>query len=224
MLILYYILGLLLFLFLLTLLPVRAVIHFHESFVLELRYLFLRIPIIPGDEQPLEEEEEEESGEDESSPAKRVKSTLSKKGLSGFLQGFTELLRLLQKAAGGILKRLRLRRFDLYLCLAGKNDPAGSAVRYGQVAGGIYAACGGLFCLLPCRRKGVSVDLNYTAEKAVINFTAELSIVPLFAIKEAVVFLIRGLFYLKKWSGKSQGPDQEHSDRNPKKRKEVQHE
>ena len=69
MLILYYFLGLLLFLLLLTLVPVQAVIRFQEGFALELRYLFLRFPIIPGDEQPLEDAEEKEE-EKEEEPAK----------------------------------------------------------------------------------------------------------------------------------------------------------
>lgn len=226
MLVLYYILGLLLFLFLLTLLPVRAVVHFRESFTLELRYLFLRFPIVPGDE-PLEEEEEEnveETPEKKRSPAEQFRSGLQEKGLSGFLQGLTELLRLVKKAVKGIFKRLRLRRFDLYLCLAGVNDPAGAAVRYGQVSAGIYAACGGLFSLTPCRHKGVTVDLDYAAQENLIDFTAEVSIVPLFAIKEAVVLLARGLLQLKKWAGKPKHTSPGRSKQKPANRKEVQHE
>lgn len=210
MLILYYILGLLLFLFFLTWIPVRAVVRFRESFQVELRYLFLRIPLVPGD-GPLEEEEEEEQGEEaereepseeKASLAKRLQSVLSEKGLNGFLQGLAELLGLVKKALGGVFRRLRLRRFDLYLCLAGVDDPAGAAVRYGQVAAGIYGACGGLFSMMPCRRKGVSVDLNYTAQENIIDFSAEVSIVPLFVIKEAVVLLARGLLQLRKWAGR----------------------
>lgn len=204
MLILYYILGLLLFLFFLTWVPVRAVVRFRESFQVELRYLFLRIPLVPGDE-PLEEEEEAEGEEpsgEKASLAKRLQSVLREKGLSGFLQGLAELLGLVKKALGGVFRRLRLRRFDLYLCLAGADDPAGAAVRYGQVAAGIYGACGGLFSRMPCRRKGVSIDLNYSAQENIIDFSAEVSIVPLFVIKEAVVLLARGLLQLKKWAGK----------------------
>ena len=225
MLILYYFLGLLLFLLLLTLVPVRAVIRFQEGFALELRYLFLRVPIIPGDEQPLEdgeekeEEKEEEPAKEKKSPAKQIKSVLGEKGLSGFLQGLGELLRLVKKAVGGIFKKLKLRHFDLYLCLAGVNDPAGAAVRYGQIAAGVYGACGGLFSLAPCRHKGVTVDLNYAAEENVIDFTAELSIVPLFVIKEVLVLLVRGLLQLKKLMGKPKHAGPRTSKQKPAKQK-----
>lgn len=201
---LYIVGGLLLFLFVLTLLPVRATVEFREEFSLEVRYLFLRFPILPAKEGP-EEESPPEPGPEETSPKKdkpglldRVKAALKREGLAGFLQGLGELIRLLLEAVGGLLKGLRLKRFDLYLCLAGGQDAAAAAVRYGQVAAGVYGACGGLFALMPCKRKGVTVDLDYAAADNTVSFSAVLSIRPASVLKQALILFFRGLKPLRK--------------------------
>lgn len=197
--------GLLLLLLLLSLIPVRAAVRFQEEFSLEVRYLFLRIPILPGKEEaePEPEPEPEEKPEEPEAEKKpgildRVKAALKREGLVGFLQGLGELIKLLFQAVGGVLKGLRLKRFDLYLCLGGAGDAAAAAILYGQVSGGVYAACGGLFTLMPCKKKGITVDLNYDTEEAKVDFSMELSILPIFALKEGLVLLLKGLRPLRK--------------------------
>ncbi len=204
MIVVYILGGLLFLLLLLALLPVRVQVEFRGGFALELRYLFLRIPILPGEEGPEEEPEPEPEAPEE--PRKkegggfpaRVKAALKREGLAGFLQGLGELARLLEEAVEGVLRGLRLRRFDLYLCLGGAGGAAAAAVRYGQVAAGLYAVCGGLFSLMPCRRKGVTVDLDYGAPADVVAFSAQISIRPAVVAREAVVLFFRGLRPLRK--------------------------
>lgn len=196
--------GLILLLLLLTLIPVRAELQFHGEFTLVVKYLFLRIPLLPG--KPGEETEEEPQEDKPEEPGKpsaldRVKASLKREGLGGFLQALGELIKLLGRASAGILKRLKLRRFDLYLCVAGAQDPAAGAVLYGKVAAGVYSACGGLFTLLPCKRKGVTVDLDYGLWESRVDFSAELSIRPIFAIWEGLRLTIKSLKPLKKILG-----------------------
>ena len=196
-------LGLLLLLALLALIPVRARLGFREEFSLELRYLFLRFPLLPGEEEPEEPEEEPEKpekpeGEKKPGLVDRAKAALKREGFAGFLQALGELLGVLAEASAGIVKRIRLRRFDLYLCVAGGEDAAAAAIRYGQVSAGVYAACGWLFGLLPCERKGVTVDLDYDGLENRVDFSAELSIRPIYVIKEALAALVKSRKPLKK--------------------------
>lgn len=196
--------GLILLLLLLTLIPVRAELRFQGEFTLVAKYLFLRIPLLPG--KPGEETEEEPQEEKPEEPGKpsaldRVKASLKREGLGGFLQALGELIKLLGRASAGILKRLKLRRFDLYLCVAGAGDAAAGAVLYGKVAAGVYSACGGLFTLMPCKRKGVTVDLGYELWESRVDFSAELSIRPIFAIWEGLRLTIKSLKPLKKILG-----------------------
>ena len=199
--VLYILGGILLLLVLVTLIPARVRLEFREAFSSELGILFFHIPLFPGEGagEP-EPEKEEKQEEEEKKPKKlgenRLKAALKREGFQGFLQSLGELIGLAGRAGARVLKRLRLREFDLYLCLAGKENAAASAVLYGRLSAGVYSACGGLFTLMPCRHKGVTVDLDYSAQKSRVVFSAELSLRPFFVLKELLVFFLKSLWPL----------------------------
>lgn len=184
--------GILLFLFLLTLFPLRAELGFQQEFSLTLRYLFLRFHLLPENEtEPKSDEPKEEQAEAEKKLD--LKKSLKRQGLSGFLETLFELIKVVAHSAGTLLSHLKLRNFDLYLCLGGAADAADAAIQYGQVSGAVYSACGLLFGLTGCKKKAVSVDLDYDVEENRVEFSAKLSILPLFLIKEGISLLIHGL-------------------------------
>ena len=49
---------------------------------------------------------------------------------------------------------------------------------------------------MPCRHKGVTVDLDYSAQKSRVVFSAELSLRPFFVLKELLVFFLKSLWPL----------------------------
>lgn len=202
MLALYIIGGILLFLFVLTLIPVRVEVAFREEFELVVRYAFLRFPVLPGKPQP--EEPPPPAPEPESpqkpgpTPLDRIKRALKREGFWGFLQSLADFIQAALQASGRMLSHLHLRRFDLYLCLAGAYDAADAAVRYGQLSAGVYGACGVLFSVMPCKKKGVTVDLDYSAAENAVDFTAALSLRPLFALHAALRILWHALPILRK--------------------------
>lgn len=196
MLALYILGGILAFLFVLLLIPVWAQVSFSEAFQLTIGYGPLRIPI------PLEGEEEEGVPPPQEGPAppekkegiSRLKRALKREGFWGFLQSLADFV----GAAGKLLGHFKLKRFDLYLCLAGAYDAADVAVRYGQLSAGVYGACGLLFSLMPCKKKGVTVDLDYSAAENKVSFEAALSIRPLFVLTAGLRILAAGLPLLRK--------------------------
>lgn len=200
MLALYIIGGVLLFLFLLTLIPLRFQVGFREEFSLVLGYGFLRIPVLPGKEKPEEQKPEPPPKEEKEGPSAmdRLKRALKREGFWGFLQALAEFVGEAAKASGRMLRHLKLKQFDLYLQVGGGADAAEGAVRYGQVSAGVYGACGVLFTLLPCKEKGVSVDLDYSTLDNLVDFSANLSLRPLFILKAAVSILWSALPLLKK--------------------------
>lgn len=201
---LYFLGAALLLLFLLSLFPVKASLEFETEFALTIRYLFLRLPVLPAKEEVQEPEpEEEEKQEEPAEPAKpgvvqRIKAALKREGFAGFLEALGELIRLACGATAGIVRRIKLRRFDLYLSVAGADDAAAGALLYGKVSAGVYGACGGLFTLLSCSKKGVTVDLDYNSRENLVKFSAELSIRPFWAIKEVLALFFKGLRPLKR--------------------------
>ena len=188
--------GVLLFLFLLTLFPLRIHVGFEQEFSLTLRYLFLRFHLAPGKEGPEPEKaEQEEKTEEEKKTEKKIdiKRILKRQGVSGFLKSLFELVKLAATDTKRLLSHLKLRKFDLYLCLAGAEDAAEAAIQYGQVSGAVYPACNLLFKLMRCKKGAVSVDLNYQREESMVVFSSVLSILPIFLLREGISLLIHGL-------------------------------
>ena len=89
--------GLLLLVLLLTLIPVRAELRFKGKFELAVKYLFFRVPLLPGEpkEEPEEPEEKEEKPKDKPGFIGKIKAALKREGLGGFLQALGELIKLL---------------------------------------------------------------------------------------------------------------------------------
>lgn len=200
MLVLYIIGGVLAFLFLLALIPVRLELAFREGFSLVVGYAFLRIPVLPGKgkpegPKPPPPKEEKEGG---LTPVDRLKRALKREGFWGFLHALADFAGEAAKASSRMLRHLKLKKFDLYLQVGGGADAAEGAVRYGQIAAGVYSACGGLFTLLPCKEKGVSVGLDYSSLENIVDFSACLSLRPLFALKAGASVLWHALPLLKK--------------------------
>ena len=190
--------GVLLFLFLLTLFPLRIHVGFEQEFTLPLRYLFLRFRLAPGKEEPEPEKKKpkkkkETTEESEKEKKIDIKLMLKRQGVSGFLQSLFELVKLVATDTKRLLSHLKLRRFDLYLCLAGAEDAAEAAIQYGQVSGAVYSACSVLFKLMRCKKGAVSVDLDYQSEESTVVFTGVLSILPIFLLREGISLLIHGL-------------------------------
>ncbi len=200
---LFIVLGVLLFLFLLLLCPVSFDVGFRQEFSLTLRYLFLRIRLLPGKEKPKEEKKEEPSKKKKEGEGslEKLKAILHSMGFSGFLDSLFQLARMAANTGKNIIASMKWRRFDLYLCVGGKEDAAAAATLYGQLSGAVYSACGVLFGMTNCKRKAVTVDLDYSAPENLVDFSARVSVRPLSVLKEGLSLLIKGFPVLRKLLG-----------------------
>jgi hypothetical protein len=184
--------------------PVRLEVTFREEFTLSVRYLFFRFPLFPGEgqeeqEAPVHEETASQEGEpSKPSLGQKLRVILRREGLQGFLQTLKELSQEVGNASRKLLKQVRLKRFDLYICLGGEEDAAAAAVEYGQVCGIAYTACGIVFGLLPCRKKSVLVDLDYSSREDRVDFSGAVSIRVLFLLLQGLILLYRALPFFRK--------------------------
>lgn len=206
------VLGVLLFLLLLLLCPLRIEVSFQEQFSLTLRYLFLKFRILPGKEKEPEPEEPPEEESEEKTGLQTIKRLLKQEGFTGFLKALFELVKIIASSTKKIIWGTRLKSFDLYLCLGGAGDAAEAAVQYGKLSGAVYAACGFLFGLTGCKKKSVTVDLDYQAEENKVVFFGKISILPLLLLKEAVVLLVKSLPFIKKFMGAGKSPSKKKGD------------
>ena len=187
----------------LLLAPVRLQVDFQKEFSAQVRYLFLRFPLVsagkegeaPSMQGPPAEEEPPPSG---SGLGRKLRAMLRRQGLRGFLRSLQELALAAEHTAKSLLRKIRLKRFDLYICLGGEEDAAAAAILYGQVCGAAYSACGILWELFPCRRRSVSVDLDYRSRDHRVEFFAEATIPLLFLLREGLILLYKALPFFKK--------------------------
>lgn len=197
MIVLWILLGLLAAVFLLLLVPVHADVRYREKLELDVRYLFLRRTLLPAPEEPQAEKAEAPSKEKKLEAQKRKKNPMLEKlarfkeaeGLSGLLHLAGDFLRLTGTSAAKIIRRLKIRDFDLYV-LTGDEDAAAAAILYGQACAVVYPAAEALFTLAKCRRRRVSVDLDYAVKTPAVQLAADVSIRPLFALFYGLQYLI----------------------------------
>ncbi len=197
--------SILLVLLAVLLLPVRVELSFQNEFELTLRYGFLSIPLVTGEagQKPKQEkkpkkpkkEKTKKKEPDPNAPSglDKFRDLLKRKGVGGFLSALVEAVELLAKCSKRLLSKLRLKRFDLYLCVAGGVDAAAGATLYGQMSAAVYTACGVLFTLLPCPKPGVTVDLDYQAQESAVDFHCTLSMQPLYAVREVFAIVFGGI-------------------------------
>ncbi len=188
--------GILLVLLLLLVCPLRLEVSFEEEFTLTLRYLFLKFRLLPAREKPEKPEKKKkkpkkEPGPEES-PVDKLKEIFKRTGVRGLVSALTDLAKLAVGSLKRVFRHLRFKAFDLYLCVGGAKDAAEAAVRYGEFSGAVYTAVGVFFGLKPCKKLGVTVDLDYAREEAVAVFSAKVSILPLFLAREGVSLFFRG--------------------------------
>lgn len=197
MIVLWILLGFLAVVFLLLLVPVHADVRYREKLELDVRYLFLRRTLLPAPEEPQAEKAEAPSKEKKLEAQKQKKNPMLEKlarfkeaeGLSGLLHLAGDFLRLTGTSAAKIIRRLKIRDFDLYV-LTGDEDAAAAAILYGQACAVVYPAAEALFTLTKCRRRRVSVDLDYAVKTPAVQLAADVSIRPLFALFYGLQYLI----------------------------------
>ncbi|MGN0478839.1 MAG: hypothetical protein ACI4GO_05365 [Hominenteromicrobium sp.] len=196
---LWILLGILLLLFLLLLVPVRADVTYRDAVTLDVRYLFLKFRILPAPEKPEagkkpepEKKQEEKTGEKKpNAAAEKVKRFLKAEGFSGFMQLVGGFLKLTATQAVRLIRKVRLRNFDLYVMTGGENA-AEAAILYGRACALVYSAAEALFTLTKCgkRRRRVSVDLDYSVKTPYVQLEASVSIRPLFVLQYGLQYLI----------------------------------
>lgn len=199
------VLGVLLFLFILLLIPLRLSVWYDLEMTVFVRYLFLKWQLVPEPEKkPKKEKKTAKAPEHKKEPAKprslldKVKDVLRAEGFQGFMRLVKDFLQMTGGTLKELLKRASLRHFDLYV-MTGGEDAAEAAILYGQTSAAVYAAAEVLFTLTKCRDRRVTVDLDYSIKSPYVKLAAEGGIRPLFLLYFGVKYLLRAFPILKRF-------------------------
>ena len=203
---LYIILGILLLLFLITLIRVQVFFSYTEDVALTLKVLFVKIKLLPAKkkektpkkEKPKEKKPEPKKPEKEKKEKKKKPSYLSKlkekKGLSGLLSLFTSAARIAGGLLKGIFSHIVIKKMDVGITLSGE-DAASVAVNYGRVCSVLYPAVNVIAAATVCQHYNVVVEPIFDPDKptevyAEVHAYLRIIFVLAAAIKAAVKLLI----------------------------------
>ena len=205
MLALYIILGILLILFLITLIRVQVLAQYSESLTLVLKVLFVKITLVspdkkkkekkPKKEKPKKKPEPKKEKSEEKTKKKKKQSYLAKLKEKKGLSGVVSLLLSLAKIAGGILKGLFshivLKKFDIGIALSG-DDAASVAINYGKLCSLVYPAVNVITAATVCKDYNVTLEPVFDPDKDTeIYADVHAYIRVLFILHEAIKAAIR---------------------------------
>ncbi len=224
MLVLYIILGIILFLAAVLSLPLNIYAEYKDSFVLYLRWLFIKIYIYPPldkkKKSKKEKKKKEESKEDK--PKKEKQPEDSKEKGENFIkvfynnQGITGILELIanicNKLGGGfksIGKSFYIRRLWLRINVAGGNS-ADTAVDYGKMCSAVYPAMGYILSVVHSKNCSIKVQPDFLGSKTQGAFSLKLAVIPSRTLEGIIVMGVKILIEIIKVfiSNAKNSPDQ----------------
>ena len=134
----------------------------------------IRVQVYPSKgKKDKEEKEEEKVTKPKTAKGKTEKKTDTKKG--GSFRDFLPLVKLLMELLGDFRRKLRVKRLELRLIMAG-DDPSNLAINYGKA----WAALGNLMPQLErvfvIKKRDVEVECDFTSNKTLIFARLDLTI------------------------------------------------
>lgn len=197
---LYTLLGIIIFIVVLFLIPVRVTAHYEGSFEMYVKYLFLKIKLFPKEEKEKKPKKEKKDKDDK--PKKEEKP--KEKGDNIFLtfyknQGFEGVIRLIADALnavggmfGGIFKHFVFRELYLEMKIAG-SDAAETAIKYGKISSAVFPAMGLLCSKARVKKYNIDLSPDFLAVKDEAMFHFQFGISPIF-VTNAVIAAVFKLF------------------------------
>ena len=174
--------------------------EYKESFVLYVRYLFIKFYIYPPEDKkkkkkkekkPKEEKPEEEKPEEEKpeEPKEKgdnfIKVFYNNQGVPGVIELIGNIARKLKKGLHKMGKSFYIRKLWLRINVADGNA-ADTAVKYGKICAGVYPSLGYILDTVNSRNCSVKINPDFLGSKSQAAFDIHLFIIPSKLIGSAI--------------------------------------
>ena len=191
--------GLLLFVFVLLLLPVRTRVRFDGALRVWAGLGPVSLRFFPMKKKPKSEKEKTQAAEKKAAKkakkASKPKTEKPKQKLT--LEIICDYIRLGVEALGMLRRRLVLSNLTCHLKVASK-DAAGTALLYGRVAAAVSAVYPVLEQNLCIKKTDIAVDADFESEKLEILIDITLAVCPLRLLIAGVILLFQFLKIYRK--------------------------
>lgn len=204
---LYTLLGIILFIIMLFLIPVRVTAHYEGSFEMYIKYGFLKIKLFPQKEKKNKKNKKEKPKKDKAENTKQAENTENKKPKDKekkenseniFLkfyrtQGFDATLQLIADAMnattgifGGIFRHFVFRELYLEMIISGP-DAAQTAIKYGRISSAVFPAMGYLCSKAKVKKYDIDISPDFLAVKDEAMFHFQFGLCPIFVTNSVIV-------------------------------------
>ena len=210
--------------------PVKVSLSFDNKIHLTVKYLFLKLNILPTDpnkpkkpEKPkAEPKPKEEKPKDEAPKEKKpnpILEMVKANGYDGMMLVIKNLGRVLGIYGGKIFKSIVFDEIDVYVSV-GTGDAASTAIKYGEACQKIYPVFGFICSNNIVKKYDIFVEPDFLANKTESEFFIDLSITVRKIINATIAMVFRLIFNvaLKFIIGAKKGKETtESNDTNPAK-------
>lgn len=203
--------------------PVHVSVGYDDKIRLSVRYLFLKLNILPaGDkkpkekkpkpEKPKEEKTEEQPKEKKPNP---ILEMVKANGYDGMMTVINNLGRILSIYGGKLFKSVVFEEIVLHICI-GTGDAASTAIKYGHTCQKVYPIFGFICSNNLVRRYDIDVQPDFLANKTESEFYCDFNICVRKIINATIAMVVRLVFgvVLKFLSGAKKNKSENVSDNN----------
>lgn len=205
---LWIILGIIAFFVFIFSVKITVYMTYDEDFKLDVRWLFIKLHILPKKEKPEKEKKpkkekpqkeekpkEEEKPVDPDVPKKDniIVAFYKNQGFSGVIQLLRDTVSIINGMFGSIFKRVVFEELKMYLTV-GANDACETSMLYGKTCSAVFPAMGLITSTCKVKEYDCAVRPNFIAAEKSAVFRAVISYRPIFATNAVVVMVFKLLF------------------------------
>ncbi len=189
--------GILIFIFLILMMPISFRFKYEGEPELFLRYLFIKIRLVPPKEKknkPPQQEKEQKKPEEKKKKKEKspFKILYEKQGLDGLLNIAKEAAAIVTNTSSGILRHTVIGKLKIDLVIVG-DDAADTALKYGYACTGIYPAVSVIDSNMKLKRKEIDIAAGFNEPEMKIFVESKASIRPLFLLGTAISAAVKGI-------------------------------
>ena len=217
--------GIIALIVLLLSVPVHVYFTYSDKIYLTVRYLFIKLDLLPvGEKKPKKEKKEkpkkEEKPKDEEKEKKPKKTSITDmikaNGYDGMMNLLSQLKRILSGWGGKVIRSVVFDEIEIYVTV-GTGDSAATAIEYGKACQKVYPLVAFLCSNNVVKRYDCSVDpdflANHSEGEANVAFHMCVRKVLNATIAMAVRLVFKVLLKFLKGAKSKPAPDNNHSER-----------
>ena len=196
------ILGIIAFILILLMIPVRIKLDYGEKTTLRLGYFFLSFRIYPAKEKKPgkkkktpEKKKEEEKKKPQKKKTGKLKQLLDKHGADGLIEILKEAAKIVTELLGGLARHLYFTRFNVRICVVGE-DAADTAVKYGYVCSAVYLPIAVLSEHSVIKKHSEDISAGFLFEKTIVEFIFHSRIRPYWLVGMGISAVVKLLVSL----------------------------